>query len=197
MGNVVGGLIGGVGSLLGGNSAKHNDLTGFNYLSGKNGVGSVVNNGTAANATASALLNGTANPQQTNAFNTYLNSTGYNFQKQQGTGAITGSAAARGMLNSGGTAKALQKFGQGQGANYFSNYINQLGSLTGQGLTASGQIGQAGTQGGTAAGTDMGNALSFASGVGGAMATNVFGTPAPDPFAAMSTDSAMADMGIY
>lgn len=167
MGNIVGGLIGGIGSLVGGQSAKHNDLTGFNYLTGKNGVQPIANSGVAANNTASALLNGTANPQQTNAFNTYLNSTGYSFQKKQGTNAITGNASTRGLLNSGGTAKALTQFGQGNAGNYFNDYLSQLGGLTGRGLTASGQIGSAGTAGGINAGTDMSNGVSFASGSAG------------------------------
>lgn len=177
MGNIVGGLVGGIGSLFSSKSAKSQDLTGYNYLTGKNGVQPIVNNGVSANNTASALLNGTSTPQQQNAFNTYLNSTGYQFQQKQGQNAITGSAAARGMLNSGGTAKALQNFGQGEGANYFGNYISQLGGLTSNGLTASGQIGSAGTQGGTAAGNQTSNPngpMGTAVGSAASLATNIF-----------------------
>lgn len=167
MGNIIGGFIGGVGSLLGGSSAKKNDLTGFNYLTGKSGVGGVVNNGAAANSAESSLLTGAGTPQQKQAFGNYLDSTGYNFQKQQGTGAITGSAASRGLLNSGATGKALESFGTNLANTTFNNYLGQLSGLTGQGLTASGQIGQAGTTGGVNAGSDNGNGISnFFSSVG-------------------------------
>jgi hypothetical protein len=152
MGSIIGGLIGGVGSLLGGQSAKSNAMTGYNYLTGQRGqpgVTSIANNAVASN-NAEAQLLGTAPVQAgtKNGFNNYLNSTGYQFQKDQGTSAITGSTAAKGILNSGSSAKALQTYGQNTAAGSFNNYLTQLNTQTGQGLTASGQIGQAGTQGG-------------------------------------------------
>lgn len=158
MGNIVGGLIGGVGSLLGGKSAKSNDLTGYNYLAGKNGVQSYVNNGKQANTAQADLLglNGAAGSDRTApAFKNYLDSTGYQFQMDQGTRAITGNAASRGLLGSGGTAKALTNYGQGIAAQHFDNYLSQLGGQSNQGLTASGQIGAAGTAGGAKAGEAM------------------------------------------
>ena len=106
-----------------------------------------------------------------NAFNNYLNSTGYNFMLGQGQQALTGSAAARGLLNSGATAKALTNYGQNLGSQYFNNYLNQLGAsqsqsatnaqqylsnlsgLGNQGLQAGQMIGQAGTTGGANAGS--------------------------------------------
>lgn len=93
-------------------------------------------------------------PQQ-NAFNSYLNSTGYDFQMDQGQRAITGSAAAKGLLNSGATAKALTRFGQNLGKGYFSDYLNQLSGMSNTlggtataGQNALGQIASAGTAGG-------------------------------------------------
>lgn len=92
---------------------------------------------------------------QNNAFNSYLNSTGYDFMFDQGQRGITGSAAARGLLNSGATAKALTKFGQNLGKSYFSDYLNQLGNMNNilggtasAGQNALGQIATAGTAGG-------------------------------------------------
>lgn len=175
MGSIIGGLIGGVGSLLGGSSAKSNDLKGFNYLTGNNGVGSVVNNGTTANNAATSLLTGHATPDQSNAMGNYFNSNGYQFQKQQGEGAISGNAASRGLLNSGGTGKALVKYGSNLASTNFNNYLSQLQGVAGQGLQASGQIGQAGTAGGAAAGSDMGNGIGAAAGSLGKIASNVFG----------------------
>lgn len=93
-------------------------------------------------------------PQQ-NAFNSYLNSTGYDFMFGQGQNAITTSAAAKGLLNSGATAKALTRFGQNLGKSYFSDYLNQLsnvnnalGGTASAGQNALGQIASAGTAGG-------------------------------------------------
>lgn len=177
MGNIVGGIIGGVGSLLGGKSAKSNDLTGYNYLNGnaanKAAQGAVapaiagqttaLNNQAGIAGTMKDLLTGGS---ATPAFQNYLNSTGYNFQMDQGQRAITGSAAARGLLDSGGTAKALTSFGQGLAGNYFSKYLDQLGSAAGAqgnvasgygtqaqtGVNAAGQVAANGTQGGKPAG---------------------------------------------
>ncbi len=175
MGDIIGGLIGGVGSLVGGSSAKKQDLTGFNYLTGKNGTQSFVNNGATANNAATSLLTGTQTPGQSQAFGNYLNSAGYQFQKQQGTAAITGNAASRGLLNSGATGKALVNYGTNLANTNFNNYLGQLQGVAGQGLQASGQIGQAGTAGGVAAGSDQGNGIANAAGTFGRIASNIFG----------------------
>lgn len=177
MGDIIGGVIGGVGSLLGGSSAKSNDLTGFNYLKGNNLTQQAQNSAVGASQGQSnvssdmAQLMGLApmTAGATNGFNNYLNSTGYNFQMNQGQQAITGSAAARGILNSGATAKALTNYGQGLAGNSFNNYLSQLGNLgnqygaqTNQGLQSTGQEAAAGTSGGQAAGQAMGNGINTA-----------------------------------
>lgn len=147
MGDIIGGLIGAAGSLFGGSSASKQALTGYKYLTGKNGIQSYVNNGRNANTDAYGALTSQDSP----GFKNYLNSTGYNFALDQGSRAITGSAAARGLLNSGSTAKALTQYGQNTAQKYFSDYLGQLGDVANRGLTASGQIGSAGTQGGATA----------------------------------------------
>lgn len=179
MGAVLGGLIGGVGSLLGGSSAKSDALTGYNYLTGQRGqpgVTSIANNAVASNNAESQLL-GTSpiTPGTTNGFNNYLNSTGYDFAQKQGSDAVTGSAAAKGILNSGSSAKALTQYGQGLGAQSFSNYLGDLNTQTGQGLTASGQIGSAGTTGGATAANDAQSGITKAGGMFGAAASSLFG----------------------
>jgi hypothetical protein len=199
LGDIVGGIIGGIGSLFGSNQAasKENEaagtaLTGYNYLSGNPLIQQSQSNATTAMGNQNAALgaagqaiggqagtvndisqlltsNGTNNP----AFQNYLNSTGYNFQVGQGEQAINNNAAAKGLLNSGATAKALTSYGQGTAAQSFNNYLGQLGttanlqgsnatalgSLAGayggqvaQGLTSATAVGQAGTTGGANAG---------------------------------------------
>lgn len=80
------------------------------------------------------------------AFQNYLNSTGYQFQQNEGQRAITSSAAARGMLGSGATLKALQDRGQQTGASYFQRYLDNLSGISGQGLTAANGVAGVGTQ---------------------------------------------------
>lgn len=79
-------------------------------------------------------LNGSAAGQE--AFNTWLNSTDYQFTTDRGIGAITGNAATRGVLNSGSTLKALQKFGQNNAQQYVGNWLSALGNQQSTGLSA-------------------------------------------------------------
>jgi hypothetical protein len=171
MGDIIGGLIGGIGSLIGGNSAANAEkagaaqaLTGYNYLN-KNPL---INQLQTAGGNASTGETGTVgdinsfltSPTQNNpGFQNFLNSTGYNFNLQQGQDAVTGSAAAKGIDNSGAAAKALTKFGTGLAQTYGQNYLQDLGGLAstqaqqaGQGLSAATATGQAGTTGGSNAG---------------------------------------------
>lgn len=179
MGSIIGGVIGGVGSLFGGQSAKSNDLTGYNYLNANaaNGAaqasGITGSNSATATQNAEAQLLGTApmTSQTQTGFNNYLNSTGYNFQNQQGSAAITGNAASRGLLNSGSTAKALQGYGQNLASTTFNNYLGNLSGLNTQqqntantGVSAANNVGTAGTQGGQAAGNAMQSGITSAAG---------------------------------
>lgn len=175
MGNIVGGLIGGAASLFGGKSAKSNALAGFNYLSGKNGVQSFVDTGRNANTQQADLLgiNGAAGASRAGpAFQNYLNSTGYGFQRNEGTRAITNSTAARGILNSGSTAKALTKYGQGLADTTFGNYLDRTGTVAGRGLQAAGQIGAAGTEGGRTAADAQQSGITKAGGILGGLASS-------------------------
>lgn len=110
---------------------------------------------------------------------------GYAFRLAEGQKALERSAAARGGLLSGGTGKALTRFGQEMGSqeytNAFNRYqaerqarLNPLQSLAGVGQTAAQQIGQAGMQTAQNMGqTQMAGAAARASGyVGGTNALN-------------------------
>lgn len=182
MGEIIGGLIGGIGSIIGGSQAASQALTGYNYLTKGKGAAaenSYINNGASANNAQSQLLGlQPITGQTTNGYDNYLNSTGYKFQMGQGTGAITGSAAARGLLNSGATGKALTTFGQGLAGQSFNNYLGQLNGVSAGGQTGLGQVAQAGTQGGQGAAQATQSGISsganqIGSSVGGAL--NFFG----------------------
>jgi hypothetical protein len=82
---------------------------------------------------------------------------GYAFRLKEGQKALERSAAARGGLLSGGTGKALQRFGQEMGSQEYTNAFNRyqaertarlqpLQSLTGMGQSTGQQIGQQGQQ---------------------------------------------------
>lgn len=162
MGSIIGGIIGGIGSLFGGNSQSKADkqaaqqaLTGYNYLTSGAGAAptsSYINNGAGANNMIAQMLGAAPmTPGTQGAFNNYRDSSGYNFLMDQGQHAITGSAAARGILNSGATAKALTQFGQGLADTTYNNYLNNLGTLANRGQTSLGQVANAGSAGGGAA----------------------------------------------
>jgi hypothetical protein len=108
---------------------------------------------------------------------------GYAFRLSEGQKALERSAAARGGLLSGGTGKALERFGQDYGSQEYTNAFNRyqaerqarlgpLQSLTGMGQTTAQQLGTAGQNVATNVGNAIGSsAAARASGyVGGANA---------------------------
>jgi hypothetical protein len=123
-------------------------MGGFNYLSGSPVGQQYLPVGGRAMEHQAALLGLGGDTDAANAaYQNYLNSTGYQGQLQAGQQAVTTSAAARGLLGSGSTARALQETGQQLGRQSFSNYLGQLGGVAGMGLQAGGMVGQAATQG--------------------------------------------------
>lgn len=102
--------------------------------------------GTATNALSALLgLGGDPSAQQ-GAFDNWRNNTGYQFGLDQGTQAITGGAASKGLLNSGSTAKALTQFGQDYASTKYGDYLNQLSGLANQGLQAGSLLANAGQE---------------------------------------------------
>lgn len=132
-----------MGSLLGGSkSTSSSSNRAFDAIKGiytpaaEQGVG-------AQNFIAQLLgLQGDAGANQ--AFQNYLNSSGYKFQLGEGMKAITSNNAARGLLNSGATLKKVQEYGQNLASTGFNNYLGQLGSVVQSGLGAGGLITSAG-----------------------------------------------------
>jgi hypothetical protein len=80
----------------------------------------------------------------TSGFQSYKDATGFDFMTEQGSRGITGNAAARGLLRSGATGKALANYGNQMQNQYAQNYINQLLGLGQLGLGAGGLLAQAG-----------------------------------------------------
>ena len=119
-----------------------------------------VNTGVQANTGLGSLLGVGGDPAaQQAAFNNYKNSTGYQFQLDQGNQAVTDSAASKGLLDSGATGKSLEAYGQNLGNTTFNNYLDQLRGLSNSGTTAAGVIGSAGQQS-SSQGTSSGSSTS-------------------------------------
>lgn len=131
-------------SLFGGSkSTSSSSNKAFDYIKGAYAP-QVAQGGQASNALA-GLLGVGGDPAAAQAgFQNYIGSTGYQFQLGEGQDAITNNAATTGLLNSGATLKATQKFGQQLAGNYFQQYLSQLGGLSELGQGAGSIIAGAG-----------------------------------------------------
>jgi hypothetical protein len=146
--DVLGGLVGGGLSYLGGREQSDDLLDAQreanNFLregrarfEGTPIVTDFMPGGTRAFNTRQALLGlGGDEAAAQQAFDNYLDSTGFQFALDTGRDAITGSRAARGLLDSGATAEGLTEFGNQLGRQAFTNYIGELGSDAQFGLNA-------------------------------------------------------------
>ena len=95
-----------------------------------------LNMGNAALPTLQALLGLGGNGLPVDAI--MASNPAYAFQQQQGTAAIEGSAAAKGMQLSGATLKQLSEFGQGLANQTYDQYYNRIAGVVGQGASAAG-----------------------------------------------------------
>lgn len=179
----LGGIIGGISSIFGGKKTQKASVgaanQGFDYLKGNENVTQAQTMGSQASGLLSGLL-GLGGDQAAGeaAFGQYRDSTGYQFRVDEGMRGIEGSRAARGILNSGATAKSLNEYSQGMASQEFSNYLEQLGATQATGLQSAYQVGSAG-------GTAGANAMSAIqqgnqdkqSGLGGLIGgiTSIFG----------------------
>ncbi len=78
--------------------------------------------------------------------NTFLNTTGYDFDRDRGEGSINTKLASQGMRNSGAALKGLTQFNQGLRSTYSNNYIDTLMKQIGNGFNAGQLIGGVGGQ---------------------------------------------------
>lgn len=114
----------------------------YDYIKGA--FSPAVAQGGQANNFIAQLLGLGGGEEAGSAFKQFRDSTGYGFQMDAGNDAITSSAASKGLLNSGATLKARQKFGSGLGANYFQQFLQNLQGVGSNALAAGGLIGNAG-----------------------------------------------------
>lgn len=163
MGNIVGGIVGGI---LGKKSGKRQAEA--TLQAGREAAAQFepfTTTGAQANEQVLAALSGGPGAQQ--AFQNFLGSTGFQSQLEAGQRAVTGSRAARGLLESGGTARRLQEVGQGLAQQGFSNFLGQLGSVANRGVAgASGAANALQATGTQAAQARAGGEAAFQSGIG-------------------------------
>jgi hypothetical protein len=169
----MGGLIN---SIFGGNSNKSSrQAENYNqgiYTDMKGMATPFVQGGQGDFNTYNAMLTGT-DPA---AFNNWLNSSDYAFTTKAGNDAINSNMAAKGLLNSGATLKAITQFGQDNAQQYRNNYMNQLlggtqigtgalGSLMGAGANAANTNAQIQQNRATMQANGVGNAMNFGLGI--------------------------------
>lgn len=139
MGGIVRGLFGGS------KQSSQSDNQAYPYLQTQ--LGGNIGQGNNAMATLAGLL-GIGSPEQRAGANgtltNFLDSTGFKFLLDAGNEAITGSNASKGLLRSGGTGKALQKYGQDLGMTKVNELMQNLTSLGSYGLNSANTIAGAG-----------------------------------------------------
>jgi hypothetical protein len=182
LGQIAGGLIGGIGGMFAGNrqakaiergnrEALQFQREGREAFEGTPIVNTFMPGGANAFETRQALLGlGGDVGAAEGAFQNYLDSSGFNFALDTGMDAITGNRAARGILDSGRTGTNLMEFGSNLGRRAFDNYLGQLMQDTQVGLNANQTYGNVLTgsasnmsniaqRGGEAVGSARGDAL--------------------------------------
>jgi hypothetical protein len=95
-------------------------------------------------------------------FDDYKKNAGFDFQLNKGTRDISGSAASRGLLNSGATAKALAKYETDLGSTMYNNWLDRLAGAAGLGLQGGNTLvgaGQQSTSSSVGKGTSSGNGI--------------------------------------
>lgn len=164
------GIISGVvGSVIGANTAKKARKQagqGFNFLRNDAGTQQAQQQGLDAGGILSGLLGlGGDQAAANQAFDTFRNSTGFQFRLGQGISGIEQSQAASGLLNSGSTLKGLSQFNQGLASSEFNNFLSLLSGVQSQGLNSATNIANAGQQAGIAqAGITQGQGDNLAAG---------------------------------
>jgi hypothetical protein len=87
----------------------------------------------------------------------HTTSPGYQFRLSEGLRGVENSAAARGILQSGGTLKGIERYAEGMAAGDYGDRFNRLSTLAGMGSAANSQSAQAGTSYANAGANILGN----------------------------------------
>ena len=118
-------------------AARDDTLQQETYDSNKALIQPEVDRGDAAADELQGFLGLGGDPVKTAAaLQTYLDSTGYQFERQQGLDAVDQSDAAEGLYNSGAAEKALDSYGQASAQTYGQQYARDLSGVAQTGSSA-------------------------------------------------------------
>jgi hypothetical protein len=163
-------------------AAQDNALQSQIYQSNKALEQPYVTSGNTAETALNGFLGLGGDPAATQkAFQDYLNSTGYQFARDQGLDAVAGSKAANGLLGSGSLVTALDAYGTGLAQQYGQQYVGNLLDETRIGAGSANALAQTGQQyanasnanANTAATASENNDLNTAKQIGNALSTGV------------------------
>lgn len=186
------------------------------YNSNKAEIQPSVDRGNAAGDLESNFLGIGGDPAKSKAaLDTFLNSTGYQFNLNQGVQAIDQNKATAGLLNSGSTLKALDTFGTNTANAFGQQYVSNLDSISKQGTGAAASLAGTGANfanavsasntsaANTSANADLAsagqlsNVISNAlSGYGVSRGLSSFGTAQPNAFAPSPVQTNLNSGGI-
>lgn len=152
-------------------------------------------------------LDGSNTAASTTALNNYLNSTGYQFDLDQGLDAVQSSKAAQGLLGSGSTLEALDKFGTNEANTFGQQFEGDLQNVVNTGANSANALANQGqsfanavSSNNNSAATATGNAFltggsSVNSLLGTALAANAFSNGGSSFGAAPTGDSFVTGAG--
>ena len=110
------------------------------YNTGRADLQPYYSTGTKSLAEIANLQGQNGRQQQQEAFNRFTVSPDYQFRFGEGQKALQNTAAAKGSLYSGNTAKALTDYGQGMASQEYGNYYNRLNDTSRQGAQTAGTL---------------------------------------------------------
>lgn len=156
-GAVVGGVVQGVMGARGASAAadaarQSGDIQRYMFEQSRADMQPVMD---AGNTARNALMFELGVGDRPQGYQGFTSSPGYDFMRGEGQRAIDMSAAARGGLFSGRTARESQRYATGLAAQDYGQYLNRLAAMSGTGQTATGTVGALGS----ASAANQGNAL--------------------------------------
>lgn len=132
-----------LGGNFGGSASRVDPMTGQSmFTQAAQGVGEFSGAGLQAQQRQAALTGALGAEAQAEAINSFNQSPGQQFLREQGELGIINQASALGGLGGGNVQRELARFGTGLAQQDFANQVNMLNQLSGQGLQAAGQQGQ-------------------------------------------------------
>lgn len=156
-------------------AASDNALQSQIYDSNKAMEQPYVDRGNAAGDELNGFLGLGGDPAATQtAFNNYLNSTGYQFNLNQGLDAVNQSKASQGMFNSGSTLQALDSYATGEANQYGQQYASDLQGVSTEGANSANALAGTGANYANASNSNSNSAatISANAGLSSAASTN-------------------------